>query len=340
VICIFAEGESHAEPRVRELRTGTARIVLEAEERRGNALNVAVVPVGLYFPEEDRYFSDGVVVFGEPIDTAPFRAQYADDRSGAVTALTAAIHDRLQLLTLHVPDWRWASFVEQTVDLQVKRPGPPLSAEARLRESQTVAEAIGLFAAADPSSAERLRRDTDYLWMRVEASHRHALPATDSLERRRGIRQRLRDAVALPIATFGFFFNGPPYLVPRIWSQLFVHRREKRAFVKFLVGAPTIAAWYLTTTHWVGKRSMSAGLALWVVGPLSGLLALRLRAHRRRWLDAWRRIDRTADVQREAELADEQEALLARLEPWIVVHRAERSAAKGTAARQPSRSLN
>ena len=253
VICVFAEGESHAEPRVRELRTGTARIVLEAEERRGYDLNVAVVPVGLYFPEEDRYFSDGVVVFGEPMDTTPFRAQHARDPRGAVDALTAAIHERMQHLTLHVPDWHWATLVDQTVDLRTSRVGTTHSAEARLRESQRVAGAIQRLASTDPTSAERLRRDTDYLWIRIEASHRHAPPESDTPSRRRGLIQRTRDAVALPVATFGFLFNAPPYLVPRLWSQAFVRRREKRAFVKFVVGAPTVIAWYIATTHQVAK---------------------------------------------------------------------------------------
>jgi 1-acyl-sn-glycerol-3-phosphate acyltransferase len=340
VICVFAEGESHAEPRVRELRTGTARIVLEAEARRGYDLNVAVVPVGLYFPEEDRYFSDGVVVFGEPIDTTPYREQHADDPRGAVDALTAAIHDRMQRLTLHVPDWHWATFVEQTVELRTFRSGVTHSAAARLRASQAVAEAIQRFAATDPTSADRLRRDTDYLWLRIEASHRHAPPSTATPDRRRGLIHRVRDAVALPVATFGFLFNAPPYLIPRLWSQAFVQRREKRAFVKFVVGAPTVAAWYLATTHRVGQRSVVAGLSLWVVGPLSGLLALRMRAHRHRWLEAWRPTRRESDALRREELDVERKLLLARLDPWFSVADGRSQDDGSVTHRQASRSLN
>ncbi len=298
------------------------------------------MPVGLYFPEEDRYFSDGVVVFGAPIDTRPYRRQYRTDPGEAVASLTAAIGAELQRLTLHVPDWRWASFVEQVVDLMEMRAGSVLAAETRLRESQTAAAAIQAFAAADPTSAERLRRDVDYLWMRAEANRRHALPSADSHRRRRGLWQRLSDAVALPIAAFGFCFNAPPYLVPRLWSQLFVHRREKRAFVKFLVGAPTITAWYLFTTHWIGQRNVLAGLALWVVGPLSGLLALRMRAHRRRWLDAWRPIDSEADARRVAEIDVERDALLGRLGPWIAASREQQTSAAPPSTPQPVRSPN
>ena len=75
---------------MRDLRTGTARIVLDAESRRGYRLGVRLIPVGLYFPEEDRFFSDGVVVFGEDLELAPFLAQHRTDPKGAVRALTLA----------------------------------------------------------------------------------------------------------------------------------------------------------------------------------------------------------------------------------------------------------
>ena len=44
-ICLFPEGVSHSDPRLRPLRTGAARIALDFVEQEGRPL--AIVPVGL-----------------------------------------------------------------------------------------------------------------------------------------------------------------------------------------------------------------------------------------------------------------------------------------------------
>ncbi len=326
-ICVFAEGESHAEPRVRDLRTGAARIVLEAERSRNYRLGVTVVPVGLYFPEEDRYFSDGVVIYGPPLDTTPFRAQHKTDPNGAVHALTEALQEELQALTLHLPDLDWAEFVEQMRDLIEAWPREPTAAQARLRLCQELAWACERFRQEQPAEADRFRRDVAVLWSRADAWRLHALPEADTTARRTGMVQRLRDALALPFAAAGFVYNAPPYLTVRLWSAYFVRSKEKRAFVKFLVAVPAFLSWYAVVTRRLTRQWRAAGLALWLVGPTTGLLALRMRVHRRRWLDAWRPLDSAQDVRLAAEIAAEREELLARFAPWRAAYRAQRAGA-------------
>ena len=325
VICMFAEGRSHSEPRVRELRTGTARIVLEAESRRGYRLGVDLIPVGLYFPQEDRFFSDGVVVFGEALVLDPFSAQHRTDRSGAVRALTNALQEALQELTLHVPDPDWTTLVDQMYDLT--RWGRTRSADddaalVQLRERQSITAGIERYRSQQPENFEEFRRRASRVWRRSEAWRRHRLPARDEVVRRRGFLTRLRDAVALPLATLGFVYHAPPYLVPRLWADWLVPSREKKAFVKFLVGLPTFLAWYGATLHWIRRREPGdggTGLALaWLgVGPLTGILALRMRTHRRRWLDAFRGMGLESDLRVGAEIASERGELLAEFEPWL-----------------------
>lgn len=321
VICMFAEGRSHAEPRVRDLRTGTARIVLEAESRRGYELGVRLIPVGLYFPEEDRFFSDGVVVFGEDLTLDPFLAQHRTDPSGAVRALTLALQEAMRALTLHVPDPGWTTFVGQMYDLARWSPAPEAvdPALAQLRRRQSITAAIERYRSEQPENAEEFRLRVSHLWRRSEAWHRHRLPARDEAARRRGFIARLRDAVALPLATLGFAYHGPPYLVPKLWAHWLVPSREKKAFVKFLVGTPTFVVWYGLTLRWLTRRApdKTQAMAWLAAGPLTGLLALRMRAHRRRWLDAFRGVGVESDVRVGAEIASQRAELLAEFEPWF-----------------------
>ena len=62
-ICIFPEGISHSTGRLEPLRTGAARMTLDAE-RRGTP--VALVPVGLNFDRKSLFRSRVMVVFGQP----------------------------------------------------------------------------------------------------------------------------------------------------------------------------------------------------------------------------------------------------------------------------------
>ncbi len=107
-VCIFPEGISHSTGRLEPLRTGAARMTLDAE-RHGTA--VALIPVGLNFDRKSMFRSRVMVVFGQPfsardllseIDGSASAQQSTEGRAeaAAVTALTARIaeHMRGQLI--------------------------------------------------------------------------------------------------------------------------------------------------------------------------------------------------------------------------------------------------
>jgi len=96
-VALFPEGGSHNEPRPRPLKTGAARIALEAAE--AGAAGLRVVPVGLVYEDKQRFRSRVLVQVGEPIDPAPELALYATDPRAAVRALTARIAAALEAVT-------------------------------------------------------------------------------------------------------------------------------------------------------------------------------------------------------------------------------------------------
>jgi glycerol-3-phosphate O-acyltransferase/dihydroxyacetone phosphate acyltransferase len=75
VVALFPEGISHNLPALAPLRTGAARIALEAERLHG-PLGLAIVPVGLVFERKDRFRSRVLVRVGEALDPTPERARY------------------------------------------------------------------------------------------------------------------------------------------------------------------------------------------------------------------------------------------------------------------------
>ena len=66
-IAIFVEGTSHDNPGIVPIKTGAARMAFDAMAAGARPL---VVPVGLIFEDRERFRSDALVRFGEPIDVA------------------------------------------------------------------------------------------------------------------------------------------------------------------------------------------------------------------------------------------------------------------------------
>jgi len=167
-IALFPEGTSHSEPALAPLRTGAARIVLEAEAKHPG-LGVLVVPVGLTFEAKGTFRSRALVEIGEPIDlragvsSAPAVETAAEnDRAGkraagetaerlggtagertaeaaappaeSVRALTARIDQGLKQVTLNYGSWEEARLIGRAAELfsrpaAVALPGTPRLAE-------------------------------------------------------------------------------------------------------------------------------------------------------------------------------------------------------------------
>src|SRR5688572_2804543 len=115
-VALFPEGTSHSEPHRLPLKTGAARIVLEAEQRKG-PLGVRVLPVGLVYEEKGRFRSRVIVQVGPPLDPAAEAAAHAADPRAAVERLTARVTDALSDVTLDHASWEEARLVGRACTL-------------------------------------------------------------------------------------------------------------------------------------------------------------------------------------------------------------------------------
>ncbi|MCP3985978.1 MAG: hypothetical protein GY723_16470 [bacterium] len=108
-IALFPEGISHDAPHLAEIKTGAARIALEAEERFG-PLGTWIVPVGLTFEEKGTFRSRALIRIGTPIEVVAWQADQA-------RALTDAITEGLAEVTLNYPSAEDVRAVETAGEL-------------------------------------------------------------------------------------------------------------------------------------------------------------------------------------------------------------------------------
>jgi hypothetical protein len=92
---IFPEGKSHSEPALAPLKTGIARIALEARDIRG-IRGLQIVPLGLSFEDKANPGTAVLAEFGEPISM---------DTVGRidVESLTRLVEQRLAVVSLKKP---------------------------------------------------------------------------------------------------------------------------------------------------------------------------------------------------------------------------------------------
>ncbi|HEX6574604.1 MAG TPA: lysophospholipid acyltransferase family protein [Gemmatimonadaceae bacterium] len=95
MVLIFPEGISHSDPHLAPLKTGAARLALEARDKRGID-NLQIIPLGLNFEDKGNPGTAVLAEAGEPIHM---------DRVGgiAVNELTEMIATRLAAVSLKEP---------------------------------------------------------------------------------------------------------------------------------------------------------------------------------------------------------------------------------------------
>ena len=293
-IALFPEGISHDEPRLQPLRTGAARIAIEAERKFG-PLGVVIVPVGLVFQRRERFRSRALVVVGDPIDPSTDVRSAEDDEPAAVRALTERIFHALERVTLNYPSWEEARLVGLGAEIYDREHGPKERRRTLVEEfaiRRAVAHALGRLRVVHPEDVEvavaavrdyeELLRDTGVRDEQVVAAYPRRVVVFFTL------RTTWRLFLAAPVAAVGTVLNVVPYLLALLISNFFEDEPNQIATYKLF---PSLALYPATWLGWgwaVGARwGAGLGAALALAAPFAGWVALRWHERRRRlWGEA------------------------------------------------------
>lgn len=120
-LSVFPEGLSHNEPHLLPLKSGAARIALEAEAQ-GEMIGVQVLPVGLTFDEKNKFRSRVLIQVGEPLDISRqakvFSAtQDVATRRAVARDLTGSIYNSLTQVTLSFSSWEDAQLIRLATEI-------------------------------------------------------------------------------------------------------------------------------------------------------------------------------------------------------------------------------
>ncbi|GBC84628.1 hypothetical protein HRbin11_01060 [bacterium HR11] len=287
LIVIYPEGTTHNEPRVQRIKTGAARIALEAEHRHDGRLGLAVIPVGLNFEARKSFRGRVLIGVGEPIPLIPYLEVYRRDPWKAVQDLTTEIQRAMEAQVIHIDRIDLTALIravetlygdDLVQELQVERGLSPDQVD-RFRLSRTIADAVQYFVTHDPDRVERL-------WHRLQAYE--ALLAEFRLQDRT-VRTRLTAAhsgvrlwhlglglLGLPVFLYGAVTSGLPYWVPRWLARRRARKETAYATVRFLASVVLFPLFWGVETWTVGVLTNPGVAGAFLLSlPLTGLLAHR-----------------------------------------------------------------
>ncbi|HEU4888713.1 MAG TPA: lysophospholipid acyltransferase family protein [Thermoanaerobaculia bacterium] len=265
-IAIFPEGTTHDDPKMRELKTGAARIALGA-----NVQDLTVVPTGIYYTAKHAFRSSVLVLFGEPIPVQPLGME-GEPPVDDVERLTAAIDEGLDAVTLQAESHAALELIARAEDIFSANDEQPLVDEFDLR--RRFLEGYHYLLRNDPQRLARLEQSM----ARLEAELRRAKLDVHELQPRVDVPHLLLVLLLLPFALIGAIVHWPAYLLVDALTRRFSKGEvNMMATVKFLAALALYPVTYLTLASIVGWRfGWMPGLGALFVMPLLGYVALRI----------------------------------------------------------------
>lgn len=260
-ITIFPEGKSHSEPQLAELKTGAARIALEAA-RQG--AKVKVVPVGFTYAEKNTYRSRVHVEVGASVDVAAFLEAPGGDAFAAAVQLTQAMAEALRKVTLNLEAWEDLPLVETAEALWALEAG---AQAGDVERQKAFARGLSLLRAEQPERFEEkkrelaaFRRRLDLVAVRPEELTFRYRPATVALFALRN----LLWLASLPLFALGMVLFTLPFWVPALLAHLSKVEDDVQSTVKVLTAMVLAPFWWALMT----------GVAFWAWGATAALVAL------------------------------------------------------------------
>ena len=262
-IGIYPEGTTHAEPRVKRIKTGAARIALETAEQF--SVQVKIVPVGLNFFARKSFRGEVLVSIGAPLEASSYLARYHSDPVAAVDQLTSDLQDAMEAEILHVDAPELDQLVNEIAEIyrgelirDLVEVGVDPDEVDRFRLSKKLVEGIHFFNKRDPV---RLRAMLDGV-RRYQSRLRKAHLRDSLLHQMVGDRSSyfaflirvLLLVVSFPVALWGIINHFLPYQITRWISRRIAKKETDYATARILSGIVLYTLFYAAQIYWVLRQ--------------------------------------------------------------------------------------
>ncbi|AXE17566.1 glycerol acyltransferase [Runella rosea] len=249
-ILIFPEGTSEIERRLRELKTGTARIALGAEHENDFQLGLQILPIGLNYSDPTRFRSDVFINVGNPIALADFKEKYNPESFETVEELTGLIQKRMAETVIITENEEEDTLVKQIEILYKNQLFEELVLDSKAQKDEfdlikQIVTAVRYFEHHRPTLFKSLQINMSNYLDTLHKLHLSDEIFTQTQHLNRHLRSTLGLLIlGLPVYLFGLFFNYLPYILPSKIARLISTDISYRAPLMMSLGIFTFPLFY------------------------------------------------------------------------------------------------
>lgn len=303
---IFPEGKSHDSLKLALIRSGPARIAVQAV--RDGARELKIIPLGINYERKERFRSAVWVEVGTPLAASEFLARFGDEERQALRALTTELERRIRQVAIQLSEEHLELFLEFLEVIFPPRVTGKLDPIDALRHRKRVADAVNYFLASDNTRATALASD---LRKHFDELARFGLDAHAPVVRMRG--QRLAISLSakaiwltagLVPALLGTLHHLVPFMMVRgVARQVQMPGKTTISQARLGLGLPIYAAWYGVVAWWMAGHLSHLLAWSWTLAmPFAGTFALsywrQARATSRAWWQEIRMLSRKSELER------------------------------------------
>ena len=257
-LLIFPEGFSKTVRALRPLKTGTARLALEAENRNDFQLGLQVVPIGINYSNPHRFRSHVFLNIGKPLKGSSYKNSYHENSQEAVKTLTNDLAIKMKSLLVVLKEEKLYKLVEQIETLNFNNLtsglGEAVKGEQRFKLSK---EIVAIVQFKKEFHAKKLKdfekRIGDYFEKLKQLKIRDA-QLSYAKTKQVLLGDILYLSTTVPLFVYGLFTNILPYTLMRMFSSQISVREDFVGSKKLAVGMFTFLILYvfqMMTLGWI-----------------------------------------------------------------------------------------
>lgn len=281
-LVIFPEGNSFPERVLRQLKTGSARIALEAELRNQGELNLKIIPIGLIYLQPEKFRSSVVANIGPPIDHLHYLGDFELDNGRASKKLTKDFKYSIENLLIGSHAVEFEGLADNVVKILSSRyiESELKGVEKDVYLFKEVYDRINTILVASPTRMKRI----EYVYDKINLQLKQLEVQPDFLDRdyrpmmfyRQMIQSTILIFLGLPLFIYGFIHSILPFkltdiLVPKIVKDIEYYAPV--AVLLSLVFYPLNYVGFLYLTDYFLQLSFWEEVIYFISLPLVGMFA-------------------------------------------------------------------
>ena len=272
-LLIFPEGTSETDKGIRNLKTGAARIALEAERLSKNKISVQIIPIGLNYSNSHQFRSDLFVKVGVPISTKNIDSETDNQvhdltdliKKGLIDTLLHTGSKELNKITSSIENF-YQNYLEESLEVK---------AENALRHFEIQKKVIEATVYSLVNQKDKAMKISDRIQSYLARIKSEGIYLSDAFKKLT-FEEVVELILGLPVYLLGCILNLLPFILIKKIFQSIQIKEAFRGSLAMMIGLLIFLFWYISLmviSTLITKISI-IGIFIFAVGYLSGLYAI------------------------------------------------------------------